>query len=371
MKSLIILILLVRAIQCVDTDKTNFDRVSSCVLSGLSAMAHKKRPAPDRFHLHYEDNAFEIFHAIRQDEIKKVELLKSCVQVEDPSSFFVSDTDTFEGGNYYGNSNITYLTGVFQSLLPEVYKSLLTTIAPYFKKTDWDVRFDQLGVRSVRYLSYNKGNMTEYRRMLTQEKKQAEEKNPFVIASTDTMRKIEKEKTMLEKTKYDRDADDVVRNYIRPGSGTTYTALIMLSDRRKCVGGSILVNSQLSESNNKLNADTPEDHLLHPHEHAYDRDEEDEDQYDVHEDETDLMLENIETHPQYHAMSAIITRYTPDQGSLLFIDRRFEYGIQEVVVGKRDLLEIEFWPYEDAKYGSGRPTLQEAVPIINHSKEEL
>ena len=146
-----------------------------------------------------------------------------------------------------GGSNVTYLTGIFQQLLPDLAEILRNTGQQALARAEWEGDFNHLGIRSVQYLSFYKAGIKQYRqeKKLEQQLHQQAKAPAFVVFPDAPARhKNEKKKELDKRMKFDPDADEVVSGYLQgyePPGAVSFSAVILLSDRSQFVGGEVLI----------------------------------------------------------------------------------------------------------------------------------
>jgi hypothetical protein len=278
-----------------------------------------------------------------------------------------------------GGSNVTYLTGIFQQLLPDVERSIRTIAQKAIAQADWSGDMSQLGIRSVQHLSFYKPGLKAHRQEKKLQQLQKEESQPaFVIhpsheSVTDRAKKAEIQKRM----QVDPDADEVVSGYLQqwePVGAVAFSAVISLSDRSQFAGGEVLV-SRVSrqrttirpgaQRDQKRSSDAGEEES---EELLEDDEEVDEDVYSDVEQERRRVAEEeqadpgVPQYPRFSAEATTISRYTPELGSMLLGLGEYSRGLRPLLFGRRNALVLEFWAYEDAPAGTKRPGLQEAKP---------
>jgi hypothetical protein len=116
-----------------------------------------------------------------------------------------------------GGSNVTFLTGIFQKLLPDVERSIRTIAQKAIAQASWTGDMSQLGIRSVQHLSFYKPGLKAHRQEKKLQHLKNEDNQPaFVIhpsheSIVDRAKKAEIQKRM----QVDPDADEVVSGYLQ------------------------------------------------------------------------------------------------------------------------------------------------------------
>jgi hypothetical protein len=245
----------------------------------------------------------------------------------------------------YGGSNVTVLTEVFQSVLPHIYAEIVKSFLALLRRVEWKEERKSFGVRSVKFLSFEKEGLEEYRRDLQKKYLINKRRNSaFVIGSEDSSEDIEiPEPPDIERMEH----DESLRNYLYHPKGTLYTLICLFNDRSKFIGGEVVIDT---ESGTSLQIDQPE----------YDDEEE--------EDEDNLFLPK---NRKAKKLRPVIEKMSMERSSLLVIHGNFHHGIEEVKVGKRRGLVIELWKYNDAPASPVDYSIQqgEALGIISAEQE--
>jgi len=300
-----------------------------------------------------------------------------------------------------GGSNVTYLTGIFQSLFPELESKVRMITQKALERAEWKGDMSQYGIRSVQYLSFYKAGLKAHRATLKEKKESKEEKAPAFIVYPDQESREEAEKNRIKRkhSKFDPDADEVVKVHLQPAeppNAIAFTAVIQMSDRAQFAGGDILISKK------KHPRTTISLHNAGKESHAHQKEEETEDEvkgYDLDEDtnyddpepdeeaetaNSDATSHTASKHTQdssekdaaegefdvFNAETTWISRYTPELGSMLLVHGDYARGMRPVLYGRRNSLIIEYWAFGDGEVGVKRPTLGEAKLLKRNSMQE-
>jgi hypothetical protein len=324
-------------------------------------------------HLDFGDPALEIFNIISAHDTMMIKSLEYCVRSIAPEMFH--DRLGLPARNLtHGGSNVTYLTGVFQHVLPDILEKIVaSTIHPMNDESKhfWTAHIRSLGVRTVYVESFAnvKPKMTKEERRAIRYAKYLEDKQRTVtLGGGETPAFVEdedEEEEEEEEYEYDEQADENVRPFMKDSSISLYKAFVLLSDRSHFSGGEMYLAREKedppsSSSRTASNSDGEDDADVY--------DEEDEDVGEIHDEREHLKgivhkkkkRSNI---PRYNARTAKVARYTPEKGSVLLFRADYKHGMGTLHRGKRWCLVMEFWPYADAEMGKKRPTVSEARPL--------
>jgi hypothetical protein len=185
----------------------NREAIADCVRTKIvSGKRYRNKNEYQEFNLDYGDAALEVFHSLSLLDLKKIDYLEECcrelesrrlfwdrsqesrrrakaeeekekqskdktAQLNHPAYPEMPTPDQADPIQYeHGGSNITFLTGLMQFVLPDVHAKILhsaqTAMSESFlansrskstKKThgrNWEVDLKSLGVRSVQYTGY-------------------------------------------------------------------------------------------------------------------------------------------------------------------------------------------------------------------------
>jgi hypothetical protein len=282
-----------------------------------------------------------------------------------------------------GGSNVTYLTGIFQKLLPDIERSIRTIAQKAIAQADWSGDISKLGIRSVQHLSFYKPGLKAHRQEKKLQQLKKEESQPaFVIhPSHESVADRAKKAEIQKRMQVDPDADEVVSGYLQqwePVGAVAFSAVIALSDRSQFVGGEVLV-SRVSRQRTTIRPGAQRGQTKadgageeESDDAADEQDEEaDEDVYSDVEQERRRAAEEedeeqadpgVPQYPRFSAETTTISRYTPELGSMLLGLGEYSRGLRPVLFGRRNSLVLEYWAYEDAPAGTKRPSLHEARP---------
>mmetsp|Transcript_9042 Transcript_9042/g.12517 ORF Transcript_9042/g.12517 Transcript_9042/m.12517 type:complete len:210 (-) Transcript_9042:103-732(-) len=128
--------------------------------------------------------------------------------------------------------------------------------------------------------------------------------------------------------------------------GTVYTMFLLMSPRNEFVGAEIWVR-------NYLDSETP------PNDEEEEVD--DEQEQDVHNEDDKNVVNPPTKHHKARRLGSDVSKLTPEKGSLVLIQSAYAHGHSQFVVGSRQMLVVELWPFKDAPVGSRRPDLTEAM----------
>lgn len=338
------------------------------------------RKTEKALHLDFGDPAIEMFNVLSSHDVKQVEALDFCVRSHAPEMFV--DRQGLPLRNYtHGGSNITFLTGVFQKVLPEVLDKIVSSAhEPMLEsKQDtggfWFSPLRGLGVRSVQFLSFVniKAKLTKEQRREIRYRKFLAEKDELVWIGKPRpdLEFVEDEDEEEEEEEwFDEHADENLAPYISNEQADTdslYLATVLLSDRYHFSGGEMYIKREREEpavedekkEKGKVNGDgSGEDG-----DDGYEDDNE-----DVGEVVAETLVgiaerKKVKSFPVYNARTSKVGRYTPEKGSVLLMRGDYPRGMGALHRGKRLCLVIEFWPYADSHAGSTRPTAKEALPL--------
>ena len=161
----------------------NLDRVRECVDKAEASEGKrlKRKHDDDVFILDFGDPAIEVFNILAPHDLKRLEYLAVCVQKEDSSLY--EDKKFIKNGHLeLAGSNVTYITGILQALLPDVVKKIDLALKDAIKEARWPTQRDQLGIRSAQYVTFTHGTKMKTRSEVAEERrKREEEANVFSI----------------------------------------------------------------------------------------------------------------------------------------------------------------------------------------------
>ena len=296
-----------------------------------------------------------------------------------------------------GGSNVTYLTGIFQTMFPELESKVRIIAQKALDRAEWKGDMSHYGIRSVQYLSFYKAGLKAHRATLKEKTAKDDKPAAFIVyPDQDSREEAEKNRVKQKHSKFDPDADEVVKVHLQPAeppNAIAFTAVIQMSDRAQFAGGDILISKKKHARTTISLQNTGKDS------HSQKEEEETEDEvkgYDLDEDanyddpEPDEETENVRTDSTSHtpskntqdfpekdanegefdvfnAETTWISRYTPELGSMLLVHGDYARGMRPVLYGRRNSLIIEYWAYSDGEVGVKRPTLGEAKPLKSNS----
>ena len=140
---------------------------------------------------------------------------------------------------------MTYLTGIFQQMLPDIEQKIRSVAQKAATYAEWDSDIMSNGIRSVQYLSFYKPGLKTYRQEL---KKKLLEKEDNAVAFVvypdgDSRQKLQQKATLRQTV--DPDSDEVVSGYLQqdrePVGAVTFSVVLSLSDRSQFAGGEVLI----------------------------------------------------------------------------------------------------------------------------------
>jgi hypothetical protein len=357
----------------------SIERIRECVKDEEVLGRKIKNVEGTIFNLHYGDPAVEVFNIVSSKDMRKLVYLNKCVKLED-SSLFEDRTHLKDAFLLHAGSNITHLTGIFNQIFPEMRDKVINGIKEGIKGAKWgDVnQADYMGIRSVKYLSFQAETPMKSREELNEERiARLEEAKYFKIQPA----------KLRNYSQYDPDADENVLKFMTKSDENIYDATIIISDRAKFSGASLLIKKSVAlpwRPGSVMIEDEEED--------EYEDDYGDE-SFDIDETEDarksmidsakalrdKLMLEEAKENnhttiePIFNAVTTKIGRYTPDRSNMLLVKSDHLHGMQPVLRGKREVLYFEFWSYADAEPGEINLSVKDAKPHPKslEDKEEL
>lgn len=357
--------------------KFSIERIRECVKDEEVLGRKMKNVEGTIFSLHYGDPAVEVFSILNSKDMRRLVYLNKCVKLED-SSLFEDRTHLKDAHILHAGSNITHLTGIFNQIFPEMREKVFNGMKEGVKSAKWgDVsQVDYLGIRSVKFLSFQAEIPVKSREELNNERIARIEESKYFIITPGPMRNY---------SKYDPDADENVLQFMTKNDENVYDATIIISDRMKFTGASILVKKSdpLPWS--------PGSVMIEEEEEEEDDDEYGDESFDIDESVDErkakaesakalhkkLLLEeavnnNFTTiEPIFNAVTTKIGRYTPDRSNMLLLKSDHLHGIQPVLRGKREVLYLEFWNYADAEPGEINLSIKHAKPHPKTFEKEL
>ena len=247
-------------------------------------------------------------------------------------------------GTLIHQGRITYLSGIFQLLLPAILLKLKAAATHGIKGADWDTpSTNDLGIKSIQYSSVLTGFEMKSKQQLAEERRTRQ----HIITIGDKPRKV-------YDGILDTHADEHVAQYMQRQLNSTYTMIVNLSSRTEFFGGNVLVDKGEIDERSTPDGDASSD-----------------DEPEAKYNNADILLkfQKQPDHPEFNALKTKYQRYTPEQGSVLLIRSECSHGIHKVTKGKMNMLILEFWPYADALTGSHfQPAEETGPPQMN---EEL
>lgn len=366
--------------------------VAGKVTNGLN---YKRKPDEDMFHLDYGDPAIEVLHVLSVMDMKMIEYLENCVRELEPE-LFVDRSSVGDRNFTYGGANVTYLTGLFHEVLPDVHARIVdaasnamikySNLSKKVKKASyWDLSLSNLGIRSVEYTSFEhkQSKMTLAERKKWRERAREDFRNGKVTVTlggdsiVDESELTEDGEVMEEDAeiipyKYDPQADEHLGNYLHYDKKGRYSFHINLSDRAHFHGGDVMIRKTLTAPPQEEGGNYhPEFHSVHESREDVSDEYDDEESMDIGEivgveklslpEKKPFKTKKEAPGPKYHVMDSEIGRYTPERGSVIVLRDDFENGMQPLINGRRHGLIIEFWRYKDSPVGETRPEV--GVPL--------
>lgn len=336
------------------------------------------------FALYYGYGAIEVLNALSNEQMRQIEILSACLsddrnpfdsQLNVTKASFVSAASRYFvlSENNAAHISISYLNGYLQQLLPDVHRAILTAAALGIKKSD-NIPDDtppisELGIRSIQLHTMDLSNMDEYDRYLKEraaiwrasqvfsvgdshpseaptpppaaelrEDPHTDEfaehfllthygpkKLPLALSEGSEPERVEEREEEIEVREDEREDEAEERGR---DDGTVYTLFFLLSDRKEFAGSEVWVRNH--------------------------RDGEEKDEEET-EKEEEARRSGL---PGY-----LVSKYTPEKGSLVLVQSGYLHGHSELTAGRRVMLAVELWPYRDAPRDSTRPRLRDAQPF--------
>jgi hypothetical protein len=366
-----------------------------------SGKKYKRTTDGDSFDLNFGDPLIEVFHALSIMDMRTIDYLEQCVKNLEPD-LFLDRTGLWNRNLTHGGANVTYLTGIFQQVLPDVHQKILdnaeaammrssaidkkrisssVTAAGVKRPPLWDVNFKYLGIRSVQYTSfeYRQSRMSEEEKKLRRDKARADvasgkkEKltiGGYTIADEDELMENGEEEYDIIPYRYDPEADEHLSDYLRDDKKGRYTLHINLSDRAHFHGGEVMIRKKKVVGSAEAVSEDDDEHdpNFHVKEEMLESEEYDDEEALDLGDIIGIERVNIPRKheggrkkpkhapgPRFHARHTEIGRYTPERGSILVMRDDYQHGMQPIINGRRHGLVIEFWGYADSLVGEKRP----------------
>jgi len=371
---IVITLLLFNIIRELNADD-NLDLVHNCFKNGLQPQ--KKSKTKESFEMHFGDPAVEVWNVFSGHDIHRMYLVEECVRKHVKNSFVdMNQTSIDDHYRQHGGSNVTYLTGYFQALVPDLVKKTYEAANRGIQIAEFPHRIYDYGIRNIEFLNYKAKLRMKTMDEIEDEYKKKEIKKAGLVVTPYQQRKIEIED---RKKQYDPEADENVVTYMSSDKHTVYTVFIMLSSRNNFSGGEILVRKHLSHNSHEeedINDNDEYGHEFIPDEEWENENDEFVDTDDEMKEELQKLEESVKNdpsanEPQYDPLLSKISRHTPDKGNILVVRSEYEHGTHVIRRGRRVVLSIEFWPYADAEIGQFRPHVDEAKPFVPLNDEEL
>lgn len=329
-----------------------------------SKKMNKKPREKKLLSLYYGDAAVETVSVLDVQEISAIEALAECTRQLDNSLYHASS-----------DFNVTYLTGTYKEILPDIHETLIKAGRHGIGRAQWEYEFseedeeeqhngevmpplDSLGIRQVKLISVDKGGVEEYQKSLKQKqfKKRTEEAFIFHPHKTDEEFREEKRNLRAHQAEGYKKDHDVFKEkeFSHPrDESSVYMMFVMLNEKSEFSGGTILVKKHPSHITDPFGEDD-----FGPVEDDADEDGNDPDIFGS---------EKMQEHKKTVAISPVFTEFAPDIGSVLIVKSSHAYGMMDIPVGRRNLLAVEFWVFQDTKITAHRPSTAEGVPFpSNH-----
>ena len=350
--------------------------IKDCVELAMQGRRFMKK-TEKALHLDFGDPTIEMFNVLSTHDIKQIEALEFCVRHHAPEMFV--DRQGLPHRNYtHGGSNITFLTGAFQQVLPDILEKIVACAQePMLEARDasfWFSPIRGLGVRSVQFLSF-----VNIKPKLTKEKRREIRYAKFLEAKNDVVwigkpqpdiQFVEDEDIEDEAEEwFDEHADENLVPYMsheQNDQDSLYLTTVLLSDRYHFSGGEMYIKRDKVGKEEALAAAAAAAAA------SGDDSEENDGYEDENEDVGEVIPETLvgilerkkkRLFPVYNARTSTIGRYTPEKGSVLLMRGDYPRGMGALHRGKRLCLVVEFWPYADSVIGATRPTAKEALPL--------
>jgi hypothetical protein len=249
-------------------------------------------------------------------------------------------------GTLIHQGNVTYMSGIFQNLLPDIMTKLLAAASLGVEGADWKTPHAKtLGIRTVQYSAVDTALKMKNKAQLAKERSE----RVHVFSIGDAPKKVVDDIV-------DTDADEHVERYMRREPDSVYTMMVHLSSRSEYFGGVVLIGK-----------DEKDEDWIREH---VEEEEEEEDGIFEDYDLTELVTEEEKyIKPEFDAFHTKIQRYTPEQGSTLLIRSESSHGVHKVTRGRLDTLILEFWAYADAPIGTHCQSTKDAKSLLRN--EEL
>lgn len=359
--------------------------IQECVTAAMKGRRFMRK-TEKALHLDFGDPAIEMFNVLSSHDVKQVEALDSCVRSHAPEMFV--DRQGLPLRNFtHGGSNITFLTGAFQQVLPEILDKIISSAhQPMLEGKQesagyWFSPLRGLGVRSVQFLSFIniKAKLTKEQRREIRYAKFLAERDELVWIGKPRpdLEFVEDENEEEEEEEwFDEHADENLAPYINNEQADTdslYLATVLLSDRYHFSGGEMYIKREREEPAAAKEKGEGEGGGEGGGAKQEGEGEEGDDGYDDdNEDVGEVVAEKlvgiaerkkVKSFPVYNARTSKVGRYTPEKGSVLLMRGDYPRGMGALHRGKRLCLVVEFWPYADSPAGSTRPTAKEAMPL--------
>lgn len=403
----------------------DLNEIKNCVREEEENSDKRYRKKTDKlFILDFGDPALEIFNILSAHDMKRIQNLASCVEKHSPMLF--EDNKFMENGHLvHGGSNVTYLTGTLQAVLPDVTKKIIDGISAGLKQSKWrETAIENLGIRTVQYVYCRGPKRLKTAAEIQREKEIAIEKSK-VLTIGGPAEPEDPEVVALR----DAQADEFVAEYMSPADHSVYTLALLLTDRSKFMGGNIVIRKARTEDKKDSkksqggidegdmdeemegtgyeDEDEDEEQRLHEEmmwekKRQEDKAKEDEarkkkekeeeekkrkkrkgifrgQQSDNTEDEesnegdnnNDPLKNRKVPKVPFDAVTTGIARYTPERGGGILMKSYHQHGTHTVTHGRRVALMIEFWPYRDGAVGHKKPSIGDALPLNIPIGDEL
>jgi len=361
-----------------------------------------RKTTDESFHFDFGDAAMEVLNVLSIAEMRRIRYLEACTRRVMPS-MFVNRIEQPDRNYTFGGSNVTYLTGVFQHLLPDIHTKIVSKAQEAARQGSkhWDVPLDTLGVRSVQFLSFEnvvrRLSDAERKRLRYLERKEASKNNAIHFPPPKEVKEDDDLEAGIEEQQqpyiFDDSADEHVLPFIRSDEDSVYLAMVLLSDRSHFHGGEVLIRKEKLTPEQKksaaeaaatdaaesgtaaaaaaaLNGTAAAEDVTTSNEDVYDEEEEEDLGFvGAFEPLDPARKEAKPAGPKFNARTTAIARYTPERGSVLLMRSDYENGVHTIINGKRYLLQIEFWPFADAEIGQTRPSINQAKPLPSRWQE--
>lgn len=241
------------------------------------------------------------------------------------------------------------MTGILPKVFPDIYRSIIKQFSKHATKV-YDLP-KGLGIRQIAFLSFDKEGMKEHLDNIRSQKEEIE-RNKYVFAIGSVDQESEKQQQNLKDV---HDTLHKISPFIHYRSGSKYSLIMSLSDRMSFYGGELMIKRKsrnLYHHGSKDNLKNGED--------EYENEDEDESTTNHVPNppiEKNVVLVDNDIGPDVTSILDLYEHITPEKFSMIITDDSHSFGIEEIQYGKKNVLWIELWDYNDAPVYAGRPDL--------------